>query len=242
MMNLREYRNHAQRLADYLPWAALIAEGVVLNKDGSFQRTARFRGPDLDSSTASELVSVTHRLNGALRRLGSGWAVFVEAQRVPVDAYPVSRFPDPVSAMVDEERRAQFVEAGAHFESAYFLTLLWMPPAEDAARAEGWLYEGRSRKGVEPWAQLRSFMDRAGQLLALMDGFVPEARWRRRYQHIREFERLLEEVASQIKKGVTYTQLLAAVFLAGVRDAFEPQFTRRREYPGEFLRRMAHLA
>ncbi|MBD3818141.1 conjugal transfer protein TrbE [Brevundimonas diminuta] len=177
MMNLREYRNHAQRLADYLPWAALIAEGVVLNKDGSFQRTARFRGPDLDSSTASELVSVTHRLNGALRRLGSGWAVFVEAQRVPVDAYPVSRFPDPVSAMVDEERRAQFVEAGAHFESAYFLTLLWMPPAEDAARAEGWLYEGRSRKGVEPWAQLRSFMDRAGQLLALMDGFVPEARW-----------------------------------------------------------------
>lgn len=31
-------------------------------------------------------------------------------------------------------------------------------------------------------------------------------------------ERLLEEVAGQIKKGVTYTQLLAAVFLAGVRD------------------------
>ncbi len=31
-------------------------------------------------------------------------------------------------------------------------------------------------------------------------------------------ERFLEEVAGQIKKGVTYNQLLAAVFLAGVRD------------------------
>ena len=40
-----------RRLADFLPWAALIAKGIVLNKDGSFQRTARFRGPDLDSAT-----------------------------------------------------------------------------------------------------------------------------------------------------------------------------------------------
>ena len=39
------------------------AQIVVLNKDGSFARTARFRGPDLDSATDSELVSVTARLN-----------------------------------------------------------------------------------------------------------------------------------------------------------------------------------
>src|SRR5690606_1350959 len=51
MMSLREYRNRAAHLADFLPWAALVGEGVVLNKDGSLQRTARFRGPDLDSAT-----------------------------------------------------------------------------------------------------------------------------------------------------------------------------------------------
>src|SRR3546814_7225169 len=108
MMNLSEYRNRASHLADFLPWAALVAEGVVLNKDGSFPRTARFRGPDLDSATPAELVSVTARLNNALRRLGSGWAVFVEAQRVPAISYPVSDFPDAVSALVDVERREQF--------------------------------------------------------------------------------------------------------------------------------------
>ena len=53
MMNLKEYRQTNKRLADFLPWACLIAPGVVLNKDGSFQRSAMFRGPDLESATAA---------------------------------------------------------------------------------------------------------------------------------------------------------------------------------------------
>src|SRR3546814_19707144 len=81
MMNLAEYRNRNTRLADFLPWVALVGEGIVLNKDGSLQRTARFRGPDLDSAVPAELVAVAGRLNHAFRRLGSGWAIFVEAQR-----------------------------------------------------------------------------------------------------------------------------------------------------------------
>ena len=141
----------------------MIAPGVVLNKDGSFQRTARFRGPDLNSATPAELVGTTARLNNALRRLGSGWAIFVEAQRNTANRYPDSHFPDPVSALVDTERRAQFEEEHAHFESAYFLTLCWLPPAEDAARAEAWLYEGRARGGVDGREIMRGFIDRTGR-------------------------------------------------------------------------------
>src|SRR3546814_14226355 len=63
MMSLQEYRTKSASLADFLPWVALVGPGVVLNKDGSFQRTARFRGPDLDSATPAELVAVTSRLN-----------------------------------------------------------------------------------------------------------------------------------------------------------------------------------
>src|SRR3546814_1132145 len=87
MLNLREYRKTSSSLADFLPWAALVAPGVVLNKDGSFQRTARFRGPDLESATPAELVATTARLNNALRRLGSGWAIWVEAVRRPALDY-----------------------------------------------------------------------------------------------------------------------------------------------------------
>jgi type IV secretion system protein TrbE len=178
MLNLAEYRNKPQNLADFLPWAALVAEGVVLNKDGSFQRTARFRGPDLDSATPAELVGTTARLNNALRRLGSGWAIFVEASRNAAQSYPQSEFPDSVSALVDAERKAQFEEAGAHFESAYYLTFLYLPPAEEAARAEAWLYEGRSRnKGVDAHEILKGFIDRTDRVLQLVEGFVPEAAW-----------------------------------------------------------------
>ncbi|MFZ5676603.1 MAG: conjugal transfer protein TrbE [Pseudomonadota bacterium] len=177
MMNLAEYRRTATRLADFLPWAALVGEGVVLNKDGSFQRTARFRGPDLDSAVAAELVAVASRLNNAFRRLGSGWAIFVEAQRHEAASYPASRFADAASALVDAERNADFEEADAHYESSYFLTFLYLPPAEDAARAETWLYEGRQQSGVDPHEALAAFIDRTNRVLQLVDGFMPECRW-----------------------------------------------------------------
>src|SRR3546814_4784665 len=83
MLNLAEYRQRPALLADWLPWAGLVAPGIVLNKDGSFQRTARFRGPDLDSATQGELIATSARLNNALRRMGSGWALFIEAERRP---------------------------------------------------------------------------------------------------------------------------------------------------------------
>lgn len=177
MMNLAEYRRHAQSLADFLPWAALVAEGVILNKDGSFQRTASFRGPDLESSTSAELVAITSRLNNALRRLGTGWSIFIEAQRQAAHSYPLSTFPDAASRLVDTERRAQFEEEGAHFESAYFLTLLWLPPPDDAARAEAWLYENRATGGADWRAALEGFVDRTDRVLALLEGFMPEAEW-----------------------------------------------------------------
>ena len=177
MLSLREYRPKGDRLADFLPWAALVAPGVVLNKDASFQRTARFRGPDLDSATPAELMAVTARLNGALRRLGSGWAIFVDAVRRPACDYPISAFPDPASALVERERAAQFAEEGAHFESRYFFTLLWLPPGEKAARTEGWLYEGKAQRGVDPQEQLAGFVDRTDRLLRLFEGFLPEVAW-----------------------------------------------------------------
>jgi type IV secretion/conjugal transfer VirB4 family ATPase len=178
MMNLAEYRHANSQLADFLPWAALVDEGIILNKDGSFQRTARFRGPDLDSAVPAELVAIAGRLNNALRRLGSGWAIFVEAQRHSAGAYPPDTFPDAASALVDTERRAQFEETGRHFESSYYLTLLYLPPAEGAAMAERLLYEGGNRTASANGRELLAgFIDRTSRVLQLVDGFMPECAW-----------------------------------------------------------------
>lgn len=177
MMALAEFRQPGGRLADYLPWAALVAPGVVLNKDGAFQRSARIRGHDLDSASAAEVAALAAYVNAALRRLESGWAVFAEAQRVPALGYPESEFPDPISQMVEEERRAAFVAAGHHYESRYFLTFLWLPPSEPSARATGWLYEGRAHDGVDWREALRSFIDRTNRMLALLELCLAECAW-----------------------------------------------------------------
>ncbi len=186
MLNLREYRRTSKLLADYLPWAALIAPGIVLNKDGSFQRSFRFRGPDLESATEAELVAACARLNNVFRRLGSGWAVFIEAERYPAPGYPVSRFPDPLSWVVDQERRALFepeLELGAepnqkprlHHESAYHLTLLHMPPEDRANRAEQMLLSrptpGQSLAGRD---FLVFFIAETGRIQDLLSGLMPE--------------------------------------------------------------------
>jgi type IV secretion system protein VirB4 len=177
VFRLAEYRQHPACLADYLPWAALVAPGVVLNKDGSFQRTARFRGPDLDSATESELVATSARINNALKRLGSGWALFVEAERRPAADYPASHFPDALSWLVDEERRGAFEAAGSHFESVYYLTLTCLPPPETRARAGQWLLDTQERPRVDWREHLARFITETDRFLALLEGVMPEIGW-----------------------------------------------------------------
>ncbi|MBL8548261.1 MAG: conjugal transfer protein TrbE [Hyphomonadaceae bacterium] len=186
MLDLRPYQNRPAKLSDYLPWAALIAPGVVLNKDGAFQRTLAFRGVDLDSSTPSELMGASARLNNALRRFGSGWCLHVEARRSPAPGYPDSLWPNALAWLIDEERRAVFEHAGARFESQYFLTLTWLPPAERQGKLESMLFEGGGRTGsanadiaapVDYRAHLERFVAESEQLLALLETMAAEARW-----------------------------------------------------------------
>ena len=104
MLYLGEYRTKSQRLFDHLPWVALIGPGLILNKDGSFQKTLAFRGPDLASSTDASLVATRAQLNNALRRLGSRWCLHIEALRAPFAGVPGQRVPGP--GVGSDRRRA----------------------------------------------------------------------------------------------------------------------------------------
>ena len=118
MMSLREYRNNADRLADFLPWAALIAPGVVLNKDGSFLRLAHYRGPDLESATEAELIAVTARINNVLKRFGSGWAWLIVSEGNLV----VTSTPNQDNTLMDiAEVKGTPILAMDVWEHAYYL-------------------------------------------------------------------------------------------------------------------------
>jgi type IV secretion system protein TrbE len=181
MLNLTEYAKKPKLLADYLPWGFLVGPGIVLNKDGSFLRLAVYRGPDLESATEAELIAVTARVNNVLKRFGSGWALFFEARRVPAFHYPLSNFPDPVSLLIDEERRKGFEADQSHFESFYTLSFCWLPPAETQDKAGAYLVERgedtrstSDRRGFE-WRDY--FVAETDRALDLLGNILPEARF-----------------------------------------------------------------
>jgi type IV secretion/conjugal transfer VirB4 family ATPase len=177
MLSLAEYRHSADHLADHLPWAALVAEGVILNKDGSFQRTFAFRGPDLESATEAELVSACARANNVLKRFGTGWALFFEAERREALGYPDSVFPDSASWLVDRERRARFEAEGAHFESRYHLTLTWLPAADGTDAAGRSLIDRPEADQGRDWrGALANFITETDRALDLFAAFMPEVR------------------------------------------------------------------
>ena len=177
MWNLGEYRKRPQRLADHLPWAALIGPGVMLNKDGSLQKTVRFRGPDLDSSTPYELVAARARMNNVLRRLGSHWCVHMEASRRCAHAYPASDFPNAVAELIDHERREDLAGDAQHFESQCFITFTYLPPTEGMTRLGDLFIERPNQLDggkVSYRAHYDHFLGQVEQIVNLMASFMPE--------------------------------------------------------------------
>ena len=131
MLALKHFRDKAKGVADLLNFAALIDDGMIMCKDGSLLAGFFFRGPDTASATPSERNYLTARVNAALARLGGGYALWVEAVRMPATSYPDparSSFPDPVTRAIDAERRAQFLAEAAHFETEHALLLMYTPP------------------------------------------------------------------------------------------------------------------
>jgi type IV secretion system protein TrbE len=176
MFNLAEYRKKPNRLADLLPWAAMIAPGIILNKDGSFQRTLQFRGPDLESSTDPQLVAMTARLNNALKRFGSGWAIYVEAKRQHYSSYPKrSNFPDPISLLIDTERRERFEQEGDSFESKYYLTLQFLPPEQSTSTLANFLVDKQQEGDNDYNKSLELFSAATNRFCDILKDFMFES-------------------------------------------------------------------
>src|SRR5580658_6407759 len=141
-MYRNEYRRKPRGLADLLLPYGLIEDGILLQQDGSLLTGWSYRGPDMMSAAAAEMDALSARLNSVLR-LGSGWMVQCDAIRSRAPGYPEQgAFPDPVTRVIDDERRQQFMQEGAHYESEYFLALTYLPPLEMEERMKGWMFEG----------------------------------------------------------------------------------------------------
>ncbi|MGP6156303.1 MAG: hypothetical protein ACLPYS_01995, partial [Vulcanimicrobiaceae bacterium] len=148
LTTVREFRTKLKGYSDVLVYAALVDDGIVLNKDGALLAGWEYRGNDLDSVSAAELDTLSERVNAALCRRGTGWMMHVDAIRFPVMQYAEGgHFGDRTTALIDEERRLQSQAEGAHFATRYVLVLTYLPPSDREDKLTDFLVEGDKPKG-----------------------------------------------------------------------------------------------
>jgi type IV secretion/conjugal transfer VirB4 family ATPase len=131
LLELKRHRSKDAGFADLLNYAAMVDDGIIVGKNGSFMASWLYQGEDNASSTDEQREMVSFRFNQAFSGMGSGWMIHVDAVRRSAPSYPepsASSFPDPLTAAVDEERRRLFEKLGAMYEGAFVLTATYFPP------------------------------------------------------------------------------------------------------------------
>ena len=160
MLSLKHFRGKAKGLPDLLNYAALTDAGVVQLKDGSLLTGFFYQGDDVQSCTNERLEQISARANAALRRFGTGWAVWVEAVRLETSAYSApeeSHFPDAVSKMIDAERRSYFQKEGRHFETEHALLIQYTPPLRRDSKVLDMIYDDDGQQELPADRILKTF-------------------------------------------------------------------------------------
>lgn len=184
MFPLSHHREPCNRLPDLLPWAALVAPGVVLQKDGLLQKTSAVRGRDLASCSPQEVGYAALQLNKALMRLGTGWSLFWESQRCIYTDYPSIEWRHSAAWVADKERCEMF-RSGTHYESSYFMTLVKALPSRHDGAAERFFYtneggtasvdkEGEPLERVEE--AISAYREEVGSIVSLLKANFSKAR------------------------------------------------------------------
>lgn len=182
MYKLNLFERKAYPISSLMPFGMIVGGGlldvngrkekqaaVVINKNGSLMTTWKYRGPDLESSVPEQTAVVTAQLNGILMTLGTGYTLYLDAQRSPSTQYARDvYFPDPVTRAIDAQRRLKF-SSGEFFESNYYLTLCWIPPSDQEGRMKEFVMEGHKQKAAELDENMEMFTETAFRLYRTME-------------------------------------------------------------------------
>ena len=192
MLKLADFRSKAKGLPDLLPYAALVAPGVLLNKDGSFLAAWEVKGQDTASATPEELAYVSAQFNHAVKLLGTGWMLHMDAIRSAHKAYPdpgKSHFRHFILQVIEDERRA-FFSGNKCYGTNLVLTLTYKPNLNENKLAGSAQTGGVSASGLEKG--LQRFLD---TLAEIEDGLSAVLRM----QRLTEYEAYYDD-------GEPYTQ------------------------------------
>jgi len=144
MLSLKAYRNTAKGLPDLLNYGHIVEPGIYLNKNGSISAGFFYRAHDVNSATDTLRSSYASKMNTLLAKLGNGWCMHIDAQRLPVRAYPPkkdSHFTSEIASAIDDERREYFEADNTYFETLYTIVLTFEPVNKHQARVADLMFD-----------------------------------------------------------------------------------------------------
>jgi type IV secretory pathway VirB4 component len=165
-------------LSDEVPWRAMIAPGVVLQKhDYALQRSYLVRGPDLTNESDEVQAGAALKANEVFKRLGGEWMLQSTALRTQVLALPPVAWPYPIPALIDARRRQDMLVDRESRDTTYHMTLTWTPPTPLLRRGIRYFIRGPGQPGLtgaedDTAASARTFVRHADFVMDLLRGML----------------------------------------------------------------------
>jgi len=155
-MKLSAQQSRDLALPDLLNYSTVIEPGIVKGKDGSLIAGWYYRGLDHGSLTHDELNAISARVNDKIKSLDTGWCLQTDSIRVDATHYPHPSelfFPDPVTRLIDAERRKQYETSQHHYETIHIITLTYLPPSLAQSKLEDRMYANGSQNVLHSVAE-----------------------------------------------------------------------------------------
>ncbi|MDX2165084.1 MAG: hypothetical protein SFW07_06690 [Gammaproteobacteria bacterium] len=173
-MILSEHLSKEQGVPDLLNYAHFVDDGILINKDGAFLVTYQFRAPDINSATPSELEALSNAVNRTMLTLEDGWMIHVDELRIPSNDYPnpeLNFFKSDVAKRIDDERRGNYQQEGAHYENLQYITFVWKFPMPLVKTTKHWFVENlpSTEDSQDLTKLLRQFLETIERCLGLLN-------------------------------------------------------------------------
>lgn len=181
----------ARSTSELVPWLLPLTEELVVCKDSSLLACFEFTPLDGDTAGEMETAQLAHaadRMLSVFRDLPVTFWWTVRRERT--EDYPSSRMPDPISQLLDDEHKQEFLREGA-YRNRHFLSVIWMPPQSASSLPE--------RVGLlmqDGLSMPRAFLIALRSLMGSQDAFA----WRGAELDaaVGDFESRLEQMAAVV--------------------------------------------
>lgn len=123
-------------LSELVPWKFRTENQVVFNDNYTIQKTYKFISKDTSAMSEDEKTGYLDRMNNIVKRLKTGWMIWIETQNITDNGYPENIFSDPLLRECDEIRK-KCLSGGKNYRQIHYLTIAYKQPSDAFRKLAG---------------------------------------------------------------------------------------------------------